>query len=129
MDPDARELTAGGKNCPTYLYGLPGYPGALAVDEDGALYISYRWTRSAWLEDHADGTLLRGIALRAGQNLQEKLFRLPADVPCAEAVRADGSWQRTISGKALDSCTAVCPVDSKVYFGAAGSAKVLFARV
>ncbi len=129
VDPDARERTAGGKNCPTYLYGLPGYPGALAVDEDGTLYISYRWTRSAWLEDHADGTLLRGIALRAGQNLQEKLFRLPADVPCAEAVRADGSWQRTISGKALDSCTAVCPVDSKVYFGASGSAKVLFARV
>lgn len=59
VDADARELTAGGKNCGSFVSGLPGYPGALALDEDGVLYISYRWTRSGWLEKHADSTLLR----------------------------------------------------------------------
>ena len=75
-------------------------------------YISYRWARSGWLEKNADSTLLRGIALRAGQNLQEKLFGLPSDAPCAEAVStADGSWKRAFTGGS--SCTAVCPVGSK----------------
>ena len=130
VDAAARELTAGGKNCTAFVSGLPGYPGALALDEDGTLYVSYRWARSSWLERNADSTFLRGVALRAGQNLQEKLFGLPADAPCAEAVNtADGSWTRSITGKELDGCTAVCPVDSKVYFGAAGSAKLLQARV
>ena len=130
VDADARELTAGGKHCESFVSGLPGYPGALALDEDGTLYISYRWTRSGWLEKHADSTLLRGIALRAGENIQKKLFKLPADAPCAEAVdTADGSWKRTFSGRELDGCTAVCPAGSKVYFGAAGSASLLSARV
>ena len=73
---------------------------------------------------------LRGIALRAGENIQKKLFKLPADAPCAEAVdTADGSWKQTFSGRELDGCTAVCPVGSKVYFGAADSAQVLSARI
>ena len=128
MDADARELTAGGKNCQSAFSGLPGYPGALAMEADGTLYISYRWARSGWLEKNADSTLLRGIALRAGQNLQEKLFGLPSDAPCAEAVStADGSWKRAFIGGS--SCTAVCPVGSKVYFGAADSAQVLSARI
>ena len=127
---DARELTAGGKNCQSFVSGLPGYPGALAVDEDDTLYISYRWARSEWLEKHADSTLLRGVALRAGENLQEKLFGLPADAPCAEAVSLQtGRWKTTFTGKALEGCTAVCPVESKVYFGAAGEADLPFARV
>lgn len=114
MDADARELTAGGKNCGSFVSGLPGYPGALALDEDGILYISYRWTRSGWLEKHADSTLLRGIALRAGENIQKKLFKLPADAPCAEAVDpADGSWKQTFSGRELDGCTAVCRRETK----------------
>ena len=125
---DARDLTAGGKNCQSFVSGLPGYPGALAMDADGTLYIGYRWARSSWLEKNADSTLLRGIALRAGQNLQEKLFGLPSDAPCAEAVStADGSWKRAFTGGS--SCTAVCPVGSKVYFGAADSAQVLSARI
>ena len=128
VDAAARELTAGGRGCTAAFAGLPGYPGALAVDTDGTLYISYRWARSNWLEKNADSTLLRGIALRAGQNLQEKLFGLPSDAPCAEAVStADGSWKRTFIGGS--SCTAVCPVGSKVYFGAADSAQVLSARI
>ena len=45
MDADARELTAGGKNCQSAFSGLPGYPGALAMEADGTLYISYRWAR------------------------------------------------------------------------------------
>ena len=42
---------------------------------------------------------------------------------------ADGSWKQTFSGRELDGCTAVCPAGSKVYFGAAGSASLLSARV
>ena len=53
-----RELMAGGKGCAQLAAGLPGYPGALAVEEDGTVSVGYRWARSAWLEDHADGTLL-----------------------------------------------------------------------
>jgi len=40
---------------------------------------------------------------------------------------ADGSWKRAFTGGS--SCTAVCPVGSKVYFGAADSAQVLSARI
>ena len=127
---DARDLTAGGKNCQSFVSGLPGYPGALAMDADGTLYIGYRWARSSWLEKNADSTLLRGIALRAGRNLQEKLFSLPADAPCAEAVdTADGSWKRTVSSKGADGVTALCPVESRLYLGLAGSEKVRSANL
>ena len=128
-DPAARELTAGGRGCTAAFAGLPGYPGALAADTDGTLYISYRWARSSWLEKNADSTLLRGIALRAGQNTQERLFRRTADAPCAEAVSlATGAWEQTFTGLAQDSCAAVCPVESKVYFGAAGADSLLAAN-
>ena len=127
---DARDLTAGGKNCQSFVSGLPGYPGALAMDADGTLYIGYRWARSSWLEKNADSTLLRGIALRAGRNLQEKLFSLPADAPCAEAVdTADGSWKRTVSSKDAGGVTALCPVESRLYLGLAGSEKVRSANL
>lgn len=130
VDADARELTAGGRGCTAAFAGLPGYPGALAVDTDGTLYISYRWARSGWLEKNADSTLLRGIALRAGRNLQEKLFSLPADAPCAEAVdTADGSWKRTVSSKGAGGVTALCPVESRLYLGLAGSEKVRSANL
>ena len=127
---DAQDLTAGGKNCSSVVSGLPGYPGALAMDPDGTLYIGYRWARSSWLEKNAGSTLLRGIALRAGRNLQEKLFGLPADAPCAEAVdTADGSWQRVVSGRGAGSVTALCPVESRLYLGLAGSEKVRSANL
>ena len=72
---------------------------------------------------------LRGIALRAGQNTQERLFRCTADAPCAEAVSlATGAWEQTFTGLAQDSCAAVCPVESKVYFGAAGADSLLAAN-
>lgn len=130
VDAAARELTAGGRGCTAAFAGLPGYPGALAVDTDGTLYISYRWARSGWLEKNADSTLLRGIALRAGRNLQEKLFSLPADAPCAEAVdTADGSWKRTVSSKGAGGVTALCPVESRLYLGLAGSEKVRSANL
>ena len=130
VDADARELTAGGRGCTAAFAGLPGYPGALAADTDGTLYISYRWARSGWLEKNADSTLLRGIALRAGRNLQEKLFSLPADAPCAEAVdTADGSWKRTVSSKGAGGVTALCPVESRLYLGLAGSEKVRSANL
>ena len=127
---DAQDLTAGGKNCSSLVSGLPGHPGALAMDSDGTLYIGYRWARSSWLEKNAGSTLLRGIALRAGRNLQEKLFSLPADAPCTEAVdTADGSWQRVVSGRGAGSVTALCPVESRLYLGLAGSEKVRSANL
>lgn len=127
---DAQDLTAGGKNCSSLVSGLPGYPGTLAMDPDGTLYIGYRWARSSWLEKNAGSTLLRGIALRAGRNLQEKLFSLPADAPCTEAVdTADGSWQRVVSGRGAGSVTALCPVESRLYLGLAGSEKVRSANL
>ena len=79
-----RELMAGGKGCAQLAAGLPGYPGALAVEEDGTVSVGYRWARSAWLEDHADGTLLRGAALRLSESMRERLFQMPDDGICAE---------------------------------------------
>ena len=38
MSADAQDLTAGGKNCSSLVSGLPGYPGALAMDPDGMLF-------------------------------------------------------------------------------------------
>ena len=35
---DAQDLTAGGKNCSSLVSGLPGYPGALAMDPDVILF-------------------------------------------------------------------------------------------
>ena len=70
----ARGLTAGGKGCQSSFSGLPGYPGALALDEDSTLYISYRWASSSWLERHAGSTFLRGVALRLSESMQENLF-------------------------------------------------------
>ncbi len=129
MDASARDLTAGGKNCQSSLYGLPGYPGALALDEDGTLYISYRWARSGWLEGQAGSTFLRGVALRLSERMQENLFSLPAEAACAEAVcPQDGRWLRTFSGKISGGCTALCPVENRVYFGGAGTKSLFLAR-
>ena len=114
------------------ILSVDGELTGFAFDADGDLWLTVLTpgggAPSIWVEKNADSTLLRGIALRAGQNLQEKLFGLPSDAPCAEAVStADGSWKRAFIGGS--SCTAVCPVGSKVYFGAADSAQVLSARI
>lgn len=122
----ARSLTAGGKGCQSSFSGLPGYPGALALDEDSTLYISYRWASSSWLERHAGSTFLRGVALRLSESMQENLFSLPADGIRAEAVStASGSWLWSFSGKPQGSSSALCPVENRVYFGIAGE-KVLY---
>ncbi|MGN0662514.1 MAG: SMP-30/gluconolactonase/LRE family protein [Faecalibacterium sp.] len=127
VPPQGRELTAGGRECGVLAAGLPGYPGALAVDEEGLVYISYRWAYSAWLEQHTDGTLLRGAALRLRQGMQEGLFRLPSDAPSAETVRADGTPQLAFRG--LGSTSAVCPAGSRVYFGISGQESLSWMRV
>ena len=130
MDTAARDRTAGGKGCPTHLYGLPGYPGALSLDADGTLYISYRWASSSWLERHAGSTFLRGVALRLSESMQENLFSLPADGIRAEAVStASGSWLRTIPGGSSGSTTALCPVGSRVYLAISGETKLHWVRV
>ena len=126
----ARSLTAGGKGCQSSFSGLPGYPGALALDEDSTLYISYRWAGSSWLERHAGSTFLRGVALRLSESMQENLFSLPADGIRAEAVStASGSWLWSFSGKPQGSSSALCPVENRVYFGIAGEKALYSVRV
>ena len=118
FEPTATQVEAAGQGYVLTSIGL----------ESGEIPYTAYFANISWLEKNADSTLLRGIALRAGQNLQEKLFGLPSDAPCAEAVStADGSWKRAFTSGS--SCTAVCPVGSKVYFGAADSAQVLSARI
>ena len=133
------------------LGGVAGAAG-LALSPDGStLYVSDLGSRCIWAVDAAARELtaggrgctaafaallprkclflLRGIALRAGQNTQERLFRCTADAPCAEAVSlATGAWEQTFTGLVQDSCAAVCPVESKVYFGAAGADSLLAAN-
>ena len=126
---DSRELTAGGKNCAVFQTALPGYPGALAVDEEGEVYISYRWTRSGWLEDHADGTLLRGAALRLSQNMQENLFRLNAENCAVQGYSPDGALLASYGGKSLGSMTALCPEKTRVYLSISGESVLRWVRI
>ncbi len=129
VSPDSRELTAGGKNCGVFAKALSGYPGALAVDEEGEVYIGFRWARCSWLEDHADGTLLRGAALRLSQNMQEGLFRLSAGDCAVQRYSPDGALLGAFSGEKLGSTAAVCPAGSKVYLSGPETAQLRLARV
>lgn len=129
VDPAARELTAGGRGCQVFAEGLPGYPGALAVEEDGTVNIGYRWDRLDWLEDHADGTVLRGAALRLSEAMQETLVRLPADAISAERFAPDGTLIASYGGRQLGSVTALCPTGNRVYIGIAGAKTIAWVRV
>ena len=129
VPPTGRELTAGGKGCAVFAETLPGYPAALAADADGELYVSYRWARSGWLEDHADGTLLRGAALRLSLTMQEKLFRLETGSCTAQGFGADGAPLDAFGGKALGSAAAVCPVGNRVYLSISGEPALRWVRV
>ena len=124
-----RERMAGGKGCAQLAAGLPGYPGALAVEEDGTVSVGYRWARSAWLEDHADGTLLRGAALRLSESMQERLFQMPDDGICAERFGPDGALLASYGGKALGGVLALCPAENRVYLGVAGETKIQWVRI
>lgn len=129
VSPEDRELTAGGKNCAVFKAALPGYPGGLSVDEEGEVYISFRWSRSGWLEDHADGTLLRGAALRLSQNMQEDLFRLDADDCAVQGYSPDGALLASFGGRTLGSMTAVCPAKNRVYLSISGGSALRWIRV
>ena len=124
-----RERMAGGKGCAQLAAGLPGYPGALAVEEDGTVSVGYRWARSAWLEDHADGTLLRGAALRLSESMGERLFQMPDDGICAERFGPDGVLLASYGGKALGGVLALCPAENRVYLGVAGETKIQWVRI
>ena len=114
--------------------GLLGYVGAetgMSLDllARKAFGVKGSYLPSAMISFTQIGWFGVGIALRAGQNTQERLFRCTADAPCAEAVSlATGAWEQTFTGLAQDSCAAVCPVESKVYFGAAGADSLLAAN-
>ena len=129
VSPNSRELTAGGKNCASFQTALPGYPGALAVDEEGEVYISYRWARSGWLEDHADGTLLRGAALRLSQNMQEGLFRLNTENCAVQGYSPDGVLLASYGGKTPGSMTALCPEGNRAYLSISGGSVLRWVRV
>lgn len=129
VSPQGRELTAGGKGCAIFADGLAGYPGSLAADEDGEVWIGFRWARSGWLEDHADGTLLRGAALRLNQNLQESLFRLGGEDCAAVGYSPDGALLEQVSGKTLGSVTTVCPAGNRVYLGLSGGPETHWVRI
>lgn len=124
-----RERMAGGKGCAQLAAGLPGYPGALAVEEDGTVSVGYRWARSAWLEDHADGTLLRGAALRLSESMQERLFQMPDGGICAERFGPDGALLASYGGKALGGVLALCPAENRVYLGVTGETKIQWVRI
>lgn len=125
---DAQGLTAGGRDCGVLAQELPGYPGALAVDGEGTVYISYRWAQSSWLENSAENTFLRGVALRAGTSVQARLLDLPQGKPAAEAVDAEGAVRYGLTGTRAGSCTAVCPVDNRVYLAFSGQNMLRWAR-
>ena len=129
ISPESRELTAGGKNCAVFQAALPGYPGGLAVDEEGEVYLSYRWAYSGWLEKHADGTLLRGAALRLSQNMQEGLFHLRAEDCAAQGYSPEGRLQVSFGGGKLGSVTAVCPVKNRVYLNISDESVLRWVRV
>lgn len=93
---DSRDILAGGKECSTFAAQLPAYPGALAVDTDGTVYISYLWSISTWLETQTGSTFWRGVALRAPQWAQKKLFSFKAKEAAAEAISASGEPQAAL---------------------------------
>ena len=124
-----RERMAGGKGCAQLAAGLPGYPGALAVEEDGTVSVGYRWARSAWLEDHADGTLLRGAALRLSESMQERLVSLPASAISAERFSSDGALLCPYGGRQLGSVTALCPAGNRIYVGISGAGELRWIRI
>lgn len=126
---DGHELTAGGKGCTLFADGLPGYPGALTVDEDGVVYVGYRWARLNWLEDHADGTLLRGAALRLSESMQEGLVSLPGDAASAESFSPEGKLLTRYGGKQLGSTAALCPAGSRMYIGISGAETLRWVRI
>ncbi len=125
----SRELTAGGKNCAVFQKALPGYPGALTVDSDGEVYISFLWARSDWLEGHADSTLLRGAALRLSQNMQEGLFHLKAEDCAVQGYSPDGALLASFGGKRLGSTAALYPAGSRVYLSILDESTLRWVRV
>ena len=88
VDASARELTAGGKGCTLFAGALPGYPGALAADGEGTVYVAYRWAEAGWLESRAQDPGLRGVAARLPRSVQQGLFR--AGEPLAQSYTPDG---------------------------------------
>lgn len=114
----AREITAGGKGCTRFAGSLPGYPAALALDEEGALWVGLRWEQSAWLESQSGDTFLRGMALRAPRWIQKHLFAAPdlAAVLCTEG----GQGAPVEAPAELEGVNALCPVGSRLYLGGPG---------
>ena len=88
VETSARELTAGGKGCTLFAGALPGYPGALAADGEGTVYVAYRWAEAGWLESRAQDPGLRGVAARLPRSVQQGLFR--AGEPLAQSYVPDG---------------------------------------
>ena len=99
------------------------------MEEDGTVDIGYRWARLGWLEDHADGTLLRGAALRLSESMQERLVSLPASAISAERFSSDGALLCPYGGRQLGSVTALCPAGNRIYVGISGAGELRWIRI
>lgn len=125
VDAASRELTAGGRFCEAFAAALPAYPGALTVDADGTVCVSYRWQRCGWLEDHSGGTLLRGAALRMSDTTQTKLLDSPAR--SAAFFAADGSLLSAVSAAGRTAFAQAS--GSRVYLALADGQELVWVRV
>ena len=71
-----------------------------------------------------------GIATPAGAGMLNGLgARPPEPVTGTGLQTAGGSWKRTVSSKGAGGVTALCPVESRLYLGLAGSEKVRSANL
>ncbi|MBU3820334.1 MAG: SMP-30/gluconolactonase/LRE family protein [Candidatus Faecalibacterium intestinavium] len=125
VDADVRDRTAGGRGSVLFAGELPGYPAALALDEDGDVWIGYRWNRSSWLEAQSAEEFQRGVALRLPGRMQQGIFGTGEGTPAADCYTAEGVLALTALAADGQGTTALAPTGSRLYLGTSGSPAAL----